>query len=102
VNDAEPDDPGPRTIGDLRRRLAELGDPWRVDPTLSDDEPLPDPPRGGADPPAEIVELLAQSRSGPEADSDIDALIAQQVPANPDLRQRWVEVGMLETTEEQP
>ncbi len=36
----------PRTIGDLRRRLAELGDPWTVDPRLNDDDPLLDRPRG--------------------------------------------------------
>ena len=27
--------------------LAALGDPWQPDPTLSDDEPLPEYPTGG-------------------------------------------------------
>jgi|SoiMethySBSTD1v2_1073268.scaffolds.fasta_scaffold3481595_1 hypothetical protein len=37
----------PRTVGELRRRLAQMGYPWEVQPSLSDDDPLPMPPRGG-------------------------------------------------------
>jgi hypothetical protein len=36
------------TVGELRRRLAERGDPWQVQPSLADDDPLPGPPRGGS------------------------------------------------------
>ena len=37
----------PATVGELRRRLAALGDPWTVPARFTDDDPLPDPPRGG-------------------------------------------------------
>ena len=36
-----------KTYGDLRKFLAEVGDPWHPDPTKSDDEPLPEVPTGG-------------------------------------------------------
>jgi len=36
-----------KTYGDLRKLLAEMGDPWHPDPTKSDDEPLPEVPTGG-------------------------------------------------------
>lgn len=93
-NDDRATDQGPRTIGELRRRLAELGNPWRVDPTLSDDEPLPDPPRGGADPLPGVAERLTAAT--PTADTDILALIAERPPANPLMRERWVEQGLLD------
>lgn len=92
-NSDEPD-PAPQTIGELRQRLAELGDPWQVDPTLSDDELLPDPPRGGAEPTPDVAESLAVAT--PAADADIAGLIAVQPPANPHLRERWVELGLLD------
>lgn len=37
----------PRNAGELRRRLAGLGDPWEVDPRRSRDDRLPDDSRGG-------------------------------------------------------
>jgi len=86
----------PKTIGELRRRLAELGHPWEVDPQLSDDDPLPDPPRGGQ-PEEEIPE---EHRIAPlEPEADLRSLIAQQAPANPFLRRRWAEVGLLSQDE---
>jgi hypothetical protein len=86
----------PKTIGKLRRRLAELGHPWEVDPQLSDDDPLPDPPRGGQ--PEE--EIPPEHRIVPlEVDADLQSLIAQQPPANPFLRRRWAEAGLLSQEE---
>ena len=46
----------PRTIGELRRALDQLGNPWTINPRLGDADPVPDPPRGAqrdADIPAE-------------------------------------------------
>lgn len=37
----------PATIGELRRRLERLGQPWTIPARFNDDDPLPDPPRGG-------------------------------------------------------
>jgi len=82
----------PQTVGELRRLLDELGNPWTVDPGLADDDPLPDPPRGALtedEAPAE-VRLAAL----PE-DVDLGDLISSQPPANPELRARWREVGLL-------
>jgi hypothetical protein len=76
------------TVGELRRRLAELGDPWQVDPDLSDDAPLPDPPRG-----AEL--------GGPEIAQAAPADLRAMPPANPDLRRRWAEAGLLTEDEAQ-
>ncbi len=86
----------PKTIGELRRRLAKLGNLWEVDPQLGDDDPLPDPPRGGQRE-EEIPEehRLAVLESG----ADLQSLIAMQPPANPFLRIRWVEAGMLKQDE---
>lgn len=79
----------PATVGELRRRLAELGDPWHVDPDLPDDAPLPEPPRGATAPEAD--EALAAARSV----GDLGVLLEMSPPMNHDLRQRWVEVGLL-------
>jgi hypothetical protein len=75
------------TVGELRRLLAELGDPWQVDPNLPDDDPLPDPPRG-AEPPQETAGAQA-------APTDLRAMLAETPPANPHLRTRWAEEGLL-------
>jgi hypothetical protein len=83
----------PRTIGDLRRRLAELGNPWTVDPQLSNDEPLRDRPRGGQadeEVPDDVRPQALQPRQ------DLRELLAGEPPANPFLRQRWVEEGLLD------
>ena len=82
----------PKTIGELRRRLAELGSPWEVDPQLSDDDPLPVPPRGGQ----REEEIPEEHRLAPlEPGINVQGLIAAQPPTNPFLRLRWVELGML-------
>jgi hypothetical protein len=61
----------PTTVGELRRALEKLGYPWMADPRFSDDEPIPDRPRGGqpdADVPAQhrivVVRKFNQSLTG--------------------------------------
>jgi hypothetical protein len=83
----------PRTIGELRRRLEELGNPWTVDPHLSDDEPIRDRPRGG-----QVEDQVpADMRLVPEeAPRDLRELLAEQPPANPFLRERWAEESLLD------
>lgn len=86
----------PKTIGELRKCLAELGNPWTVDPRLSDDDPLPDYPRGGQ----REEEIPEEYRLAPlESGADLQSLIAAQPPANPFLRLRWAEAGMLSQDE---
>jgi hypothetical protein len=82
----------PKTIGELRRRLAELGNPWEVDPRLNDDDPLPDPPRGG-----QREEDIPEEARLPtlDPDTDLHAVISGEQPANPFLRTRWEEAGLL-------
>jgi hypothetical protein len=91
----EPQHP-PRTIGELRRALADLGNPWTVDPRLGDAEPLPDPPRGAQRdedvPPEARLTVVAP-------DADLGALLMTVLPANPFLRARWVELGLMTADE---
>jgi hypothetical protein len=83
----------PKTIGELRQRLVKLGSPWQVDPRLSDDERLPDRPRGGQ----REEDIPEEHRLMPlEPGADLRGLIATQPPANPFLRARWAENGMLQ------
>jgi hypothetical protein len=90
----EPDSQeGPRTIGDLRRRLAEMGNPWTVDPQLSDDEPIRDRPRGGQAE-DEVPEELRLAAAEPPG--ELRGVLVEQPPANPFLRERWVEEGLLD------
>jgi hypothetical protein len=86
----------PKTIGELRRRLANLGNLWEVDPRLSDDDSLPDRPRGGQ----REEEIPEEHRlKALEPGADLLDLIALQPPANPFLRVRWAEAGMLNQDE---
>jgi len=93
-NNAEQE--APKTIGELRQRLDELSNPWEVDPQLNDDDPLPDPPRGG-----QREEDIPEEARLPSLDSgaDLQGLIADEPPANPFLRARWVEAGLLDQDE---
>jgi hypothetical protein len=86
----------PRTIGELRRRLAEMGNPWTVDPQLSDDEPLRDRPRGGQ-PDEEVPDELRPAAVEPSR--DLREVLGGQPPANPFLRERWAQEGLLDEDE---
>jgi hypothetical protein len=87
----------PKTYGELRRLLAEAGDPWQPDPTKSDEEPLPEFPTGGDG----VYE--PDSRTIGEGGVD-DLLKGATPPSNPDLRAAWREAGLLpdEDTEVSP
>jgi hypothetical protein len=83
----------PLTIGDLRRRLSEMGQPWTVDPQRGDEEPLRDRPRGG------LVEGAGPDEVRPAAVDparDLREVLTELPPANPALRQRWVQEGLLD------
>jgi|SRR6516225_2978174 len=92
---AEPPSP-PRTIGELRSALAELGNPWTVDPRLGDADPLPEPRRG-----AQRAEDIPEEARLPvvSPDADFSALLRQVPPANPFLRARWAELGLMSADE---
>jgi hypothetical protein len=82
-----------KTIGELKKVLAEQGDPWTVDPRLSDDEPLPDLPRGGQAeediPRADRIKPIGR-------DVDIREVIGKDPPSNPWLVLRWIEAELLD------
>ena len=90
---ANKNDDAPATVRELRRRLARMGTPWNVASHLKDDDPLPDLPRGGQReddvPPDQRVTPL-------QPDADVRSVIAAHPPANPFLRRRWVDAGLLE------
>jgi len=84
------DDTPPVTIGDLRRRLRSLGNPWEPDPTLSDDQPIPRYPTGGDG-----------TKRGPgelAPDENLDEVLKRQgaPQSNEELREVWREKGLLE------
>jgi hypothetical protein len=86
------------TFGDLRRWLADSGDPRAVDPTISDAELLPAFPLGALPADVQADERVTAARL-PE-DADLRQLIAQHPPNDPDLRRRWQEAGV--STDAQP
>jgi hypothetical protein len=73
--------------------LAELGDPWTVDPQLSDEEPLRDRARGGQAE-DEVPDDVRPTAVDPSR--DLRELLADMPPANPALRERWVQEGLLD------
>jgi hypothetical protein len=93
MTESDAGDP-PLTIGALRRRLAQLGDPWTVDPQLSDEEPVRERARGGQ-PEAEVPDELRPAAVDPAR--DLRELLAEVPPTNPALRERWREAGLLNT-----
>ena|SRR5262249_11841171 len=80
----------PATIGELRRRLEGMGEPWTVPARYSDDDPLPDPPRGGQ--PVEPGHV--QGLRAVDTREEFEACLREIPPANPFLAARWRELGM--------
>jgi hypothetical protein len=79
----------PRTAGELRRFIAANGYPWTVDPRLRDSDPLPKRPRGG-----KSTDGLP---SGATSVNDVAAYLRRrQPPSNPFLRERRIELRLLE------
>jgi hypothetical protein len=72
--------------------LAEMGNPWTVDPAFRDEDPIPEYHRGGQ-PVEEIPEGLLPPPLPPGA--DVTERIRAVPPANRWLRARWVELGLL-------
>jgi hypothetical protein len=87
----QPNPDAPRTAGELRRRLVEMGDPWTVDPRLEDGDPLPAYGRGGLPPEEDPALALAV-----EPERDISAQLRERPPSNPLVRARWIELGLLD------
>jgi hypothetical protein len=83
----------PETYGELRKLLAEAGDPWQPDPTRSDDEPLPEYLTGGDG------NFEPEDRVLGEGGVD-EVLKKGGPPSNPDLRAAWREEGLLPEGEE--
>lgn len=81
------------TVGELRRLLAEQGDPWSVDPRLKDDDPLPVLPTGGQAE-EDIPEEHRLHPIGP--DVDLGAILAENPPTNLWLALDWAEAGLLD------
>lgn len=80
----------PATIGELRRRLQGLGEPWTIPERFNDDDPLPDPPRGGQPvEPGHVQGLRALNTR-----EEFEACLREIPPANPFLAARWRELGM--------
>jgi hypothetical protein len=81
----------PATIGELRRRLEALGQPWTVPGRYSDDDPLPDPPRGGQPTQAGHVSAVPAIQSAAE----FEAHLRSVPPTNPFMVEHWRELGRL-------
>jgi hypothetical protein len=81
----------PRTVGDLRRRLESMGQPWSTLPGLTDDDPLPQPARGG------LLEERGTALAAPRVMSpeEFDSHVREVPPTNPFLAGRWQELGVL-------
>jgi hypothetical protein len=77
----------PKTFGELRKVLAELGEPWIPDPSISDDEPIRAYPTGG--------DGVYQPPDAVLPEGGVIEAIQRLPPTNPDLRAEWVEEGLL-------
>jgi hypothetical protein len=71
--------------------LRERGEPWQPNPRLRDEEPLPDPPRGGLDP----REAPEENPEPKPFDGDLEELLRESPPANPLVRERWQDQDLL-------
>jgi hypothetical protein len=71
----------PATIGELRRRLEQHGQPWTVPDRFNDDDPLPNPPRGGQPvDPGNVQGLRAL-----DTQEEFEAYLREVHPSNPYL-----------------
>jgi hypothetical protein len=86
----------PATVGELRRRLERLGRPWTVPDRFNDEDPLPQPPRGGQPVEPGHVEGLRAVNTQEE----FEVCLREIEPANPLLAQRWRELGFAAPGEE--
>lgn len=78
----------PKTFGELRKLLAELGNPWSPDPARSDDEPIPAYTTGGDGTREPVGELLPIR--------GVFAFLKRFPPSNTLLREVWRERGLLD------
>jgi hypothetical protein len=83
----EDEDPQQSTVGELRKRLADLGWPWRPHLGLTDNDPLPTHPRGG--------EYPEELKGAEVIEGKLDETLQQASPTNPYLQERWEETGLL-------
>jgi hypothetical protein len=85
------------TIGDLRRSLRELGDPWSAPKHFDDEDPLPEPPRG-----AQPIEPDQIRRLAPKSQEEFEASLREVPLTNPFLIARRRELGPPTPVEEEP
>ena len=78
----------PATIGELRRRLRSLGEPWTVPARFSDGDPLPDLPPQPTEP-GHVKGLRAVNTR-----EEFEAILREAPPVNPFLAARWRELGV--------
>ena len=88
---AEERPPTPRTVGELRRLLRERNEPWEPNPRLRDEEPLPDPARGGLEP----GDGPEENQEPEPFEGDLEELLRESPPANPLIRERWHDQDLL-------
>jgi hypothetical protein len=76
----------PRTFGELRKRLEQLGNPWGPGGWHADDEPLPIFPTGGDRLGLADIEAIG---------SDLSSYLQMLPPTNPAVREVWATRGTL-------
>jgi hypothetical protein len=79
----------PRTIGELRERLARSGNPWSVPPAFADSDPIPQVPRGlGQRRVARVRETFATADA-------MRAALENDPPGNPVPQAAWIADGWM-------
>jgi hypothetical protein len=82
----------PATIGELRKLLAKMGNPWQPDPRLSDDEPMPTYPTGGDGSTEPVGQVVPEGMA-------LDHIKAEP-PTNPFLLEVWKKHGLYDKPRE--
>ena len=80
------------TIGELRRRLQSMGEPWTVPAHFTDEDPLPDLAPGGQPVEPGHVEGVRAVNTQEE----FDACLREMASSNPFLATRWHELGQMD------